>query len=263
MLSIITLLAILVYLAAAYLQFTALKGQRRVSSSIIKGFAASAVTLHAFSVYNVLHQPNGIDLDFFATGSLIAWLVAGIVTLSSLRQAVENLFIGVFPMAALTAALAEWGPSLAAPHHYNGDLIAHILLSILAYSMFTVAAFQAILLSRQVHALKSHHTRGLVSSLPPLQTMERLLFEMLWIAMGLLTASLVTGFMFVDDLFAQHLVHKTVLSIIAWMLYATLLAGRILRGWRSQKAVRWTISAFVFLMLGFFGSKLIVDLLYG
>ncbi|WP_341217702.1 cytochrome C assembly family protein [Neptunomonas phycophila] len=263
MLLISTLLAVLLYLVAATLQWTVLKGNKRTSGFAVRAVATTAVVLHTFSIYHTLHQPNGINLGFFAAGSLIAWLVAVIVTLSSLRQKIDNLFIGVLPMAALAAGLAVWGPELGEPHLYRGGLIFHILLSILAYSMFTVATFQAILLSRQDQALKQHHTRGLVASLPPLQTMERLLFEMLWIAMGLLSASLITGFLFVDDLLAQHLVHKTALSIIAWLLYAVLLWGRLIRGWRSQRAVRWTISGFVILMLGFFGSKLVIDLIYG
>lgn len=89
--------------------------------------------------------------------------------------------------------------------------------------------------------------------------MERLLFELIWIGMALLTASLVSGFIFVDNLFAQHLVHKTVLSIAAWLLYAVLLWGHKVQGWRSQRAVRWTVSGFFLLMLGFFGSKLVLE----
>jgi ABC-type uncharacterized transport system permease subunit len=263
MLLISTLLAVLLYLVAATLQWEVLKGRKHVSTTLIKASATAAVVLHTFSIYHTLHQPNGINLGFFSAGSLIAWLVAVIVTLSSLRQKIDNLFIGVLPMAALAVGLAMWGPTLGEPQLYRGGLIFHILLSILAYSMFTVATFQAILLSLQDQALKQHHTRGLVTSLPPLQTMERLLFEMLWIAMGLLSASLITGFLFVDDLFAQHLVHKTILSIIAWLLYAILLWGRMMRGWRSQQAVRWTITGFIILMLGFFGSKLVLDILYG
>ena len=160
MLLISTLLAVLLYLVAATLQWTVLKGNKRTSGFAVRAVATTAVVLHTFSIYHTLHQPNGINLGFFAAGSLIAWLVAVIVTLSSLRQKIDNLFIGVLPMAALAAGLAVWGPELGEPHLYRGGLIFHILLSILAYSMFTVATFQAILLSRQDQALKQHHTRG-------------------------------------------------------------------------------------------------------
>lgn len=260
MLTLSTLIAVFLYLLAATLQFQALKNQNN-TSALIKFISTLGVILHTFSVYAVLHQPSGINLGFFIAGSLVAWLVAAIVIFSSFRHPIENLFMGVLPLAALTAALSVWGPNLGIAKIYQGGLIVHILLSILAYSIFTVATFQAFLLSKQDQALKQHHTRGLVASLPPLQTMERLMFEMIWIGMILLTASLITGFLFLDNLFAQHLVHKTLLSIMAWILYAILLWGRTVLGWRSHRAVRWAVSGFFLLMLGFFGSKLVLDII--
>ncbi len=260
MLTLSTLFAVFLYLIAATLQFQSLKKQTK-RPVLVKLITAAGVILHTFSVYSVLHQPNGINLGFFIAGSLVAWLVAVVVIISSFRHPIENLFIGVLPMAALNAALSVWGPNLGIAKIYQGGLIVHILLSILAYSVFTIATFQAFLLSKQDQALKLHHTRGLVASLPPLQTMERLLFEMIWIGMILLTASLVTGFLFLDNLFAQQLVHKTLLSIMAWILYAILLWGRTVLGWRSHRAVRWTVSGFFLLMLGFFGSKLVLDII--
>lgn len=261
MLTLCTSFAVLFYLAAGWQQFHALRKGKRPASGLIKGMTALALLLHTFALYKILHQSNGINLGFFISGSLVAWLVALVVLFSSLRQPIDNLFIAVLPMAAVAAALAAFGPELGSARLFDGGLIIHILLSILAYSIFTVATVQAILLARQDQALKQHHTRGLVASLPPLQTMERLLFEMLWIGMFLLTAALISGFFYVENLFAQHLVHKTLLSLLAWLLYGILLWGRAMRGWRSQRAVRWTISAFVILMLGFFGSKLALDLL--
>lgn len=263
MLTITTLLAIILYLSAAMLQYRVLKGQTSGSEIQTKGVSAIAVLLHTGSLYGVLHQPDGINLGFFIAGSLIGWMVAAIVLISSLRQKIENLFIGVFPMAALTAFLSVWGPDLGTAKFYQGGLIIHILLSILAYSIFTIATFQAFMLSKQNQALKQHHTRGLVASLPPLQTMERLLFEVLWTGMILLTASLITGLLFIENIFAQHLVHKTIFSFLAWIIYAVLLWGRFALGWRGYRAVRWTIVGFFLLMIGFFGSKLVVEILYG
>ena len=258
MLPIFTLVAVLLYSAAAFLQWQVLKGLRQPSQSFSKLLGVGGVACHTVAIYLVLHQPGGINLSVLSVGSLISWLVAGIVLLSSLRQNIENLFIGFFPMAAITA-LAAWLTGTGTGKAYDAGLIAHVLLSILAYSIFTIATLQAILLSRQVYALKHHHTRGLVSSLPPLQTMERLLFEMIWTGLILLSASLITGFILFDDLFAQHLVHKTVLSLVAWCLYAILLFGRISFGWRSNTAVRWTLTSFITLALGFFGSKMVIE----
>jgi len=262
MLIITTLVATLCYVIATLLQWRRLStSQNDGRGTPIRLLGAGAFALHGYAVYLLLHQPEGIDLGFFPVGSLIAWVVVGLVLISSLRQKLDNLFIGVFPLAAITALLAMSGFEDAQAKPYSGGLIAHILLSLMAYSLFTVATVQAVLLSRQEAALKHHHTRGLVASLPPLQMMERLLFDTLWAGFILLTASLASGFIFVDNLFAQHLVHKTLLSLFAWSVYAILLGGRHFLGWRGRTAVRWTLGGFALLMLGFFGSKLVLELL--
>jgi ABC-type uncharacterized transport system permease subunit len=90
--------------------------------------------------------------------------------------------------------------------------------------------------------------------------MESLLFQMIATGYALLTLALVTGILFLEDIFAQHLVHKTVLSIIAWLVFGILLWGRWRFGWRGRVAIRWTIGGFIFLMLAYFGSKFVLEL---
>ncbi|KAA0876495.1 cytochrome C assembly family protein [Nitrincola tapanii] len=261
MLSLTTLTASAAYLLASVLQWQYACAKRPDPRLKVLGLAFIAFLLHGASVYQTLHQPQGIDLGVFSVSSLITWLVAALVIGSSLRQRIDNLFIGVFPIATLSLLCAAFIPYSGLIKPYEGGLILHILLSVLAYSIFTLASLQAILLSRQQLALKQHHTRGLVASLPPLQIMERLLFEMLWVGIFLLSAALISGFVFVDDLFAQHLVHKTLLSLAAWLIFALLLAGHHFLGWRGQTALRWTLSGFILLMLGFFGSKIVLELI--
>ena len=77
----------------------------------------------------------------------------------------------------------------------------------------------------------------------------------------LLTAALISGFMFLEDMFAQRLVHKTFLSITAWAVFGILLWGRFKWGWRGQKALIWTLVGFVVLMLAYFGSKFVLELI--
>jgi len=121
----------------------------------------------------------------------------------------------------------------------------------------SLAMFQALLLSLQDHQLKHKHPSGLIRNFPPLQTMESLLFGFLWAGWVVLSLSLLSGWLFFEDLFAQHLVHKTVLSCIAWVVFAVLLWGRHQLGWRGHKAIRWTLAGFCLLMLAYFGSKLV------
>jgi len=120
-----------------------------------------------------------------------------------------------------------------------------------------------VLLAIQDYHLRNRHPGGFIRSLPPLQTMEALLFEMILAGFILLTMALLTGFTFLEDMFAQHLAHKTILSIIAWLVFGTLLWGRFRSGWRGQKALIWTLAGFLVLMLAYFGSKFVVEMVLG
>ena len=146
-------------------------------------------------------------------------------------------------------------------HTHNWQMSVHILSSIIAFSLLNIAALQAVLLAIQDQQLKSHPPKYFIQSLPPLQTMESLLFQMLGTGLFFLTIALVSGFIFIEDLFAQHLVHKTVLSIIAWLIFSSLLIGRLRYGWRGKTAVRWTLTGFILLLLAYFGSKLVLEII--
>jgi len=137
----------------------------------------------------------------------------------------------------------------------------HILSSIIAFSLLTIAAFQSLLLALQNRQLKSRNPGRLMLAFPPLQAMESLLFQMISAGVFFLSISLLSGFIFIEDLFAQHLVHKTILSIIAWVIFSSLLIGRKRYGWRGKKAIRLTLYGFVSLLLAYFGSKLMLELI--
>jgi len=140
-------------------------------------------------------------------------------------------------------------------------VIIHIFSSLLAYSLLSISAFQAVFLAVQDYQL--HHKRPgwVMQRLPPLQVMETLLFQIMALGVILLTISLFSGFWFLSDIFAQHLVHKTVLSIIAWWVFIILLWGHWQYGWRGRIAIYWSLSGFFFLMLAYFGSKFVLELI--
>ena len=97
--------------------------------------------------------------------------------------------------------------------------------------------------------------------MPPLRNMEAILFEVILIGFIVLTISLASGLVFLDNMFAQHLAHKTILSILAWLVFLTLLIGHWRLGWRGRTAVRWTLGGFVSLMMAYFGSKFALEIL--
>lgn len=223
--------------------------------------AIFAVTIHAFLLNQVIYPVGeSINLGFFIAFSLISWLVSIQILISCLYRPLESLGIIMFPVSGIASLLTMLSPAPQPVSGISNQFIqGHIMISVIAYSLIMLSALQAIALAYQDHAIRSHHPGGFIRFLPPLHDMETLLFQMLGFGFIFLTTSLLSGFFFVEDLFAQHLVHKTVLSIIAWIIMGTLLFGRYKFGWRGKIAIRWTLTAFVFIMLAYFGTKLVLE----
>jgi ABC-type uncharacterized transport system permease subunit len=226
------------------------------------GLAYAGLTLHTWLLYMVLFSQAGLNLGFFNALSLAAWTVVASLLLSSLTKPIENLGLVILPLAGLSVLLDMFYPSTPfLAENTSWVLKLHVLLSMLAYSLLTLASVQAGLLWVQDSYLRGRKPGGFVRALPPLMTMEALMFEMIGIGFILLTLALLSGFAFLDNMFAQHVVHKTVLSVVAWLVFGGLLLGRRLWGWRGRKAISWTLTGFGILILAYFGSKLVLELI--
>jgi len=221
-----------------------------------------AVFLHFAFTFGTSHQQDSFNFNIFNTASLISSLVAFLLLLATINKPVEKLGLAIFPLAALLQMLTLLFPEKSLTIQIdNWQMSAHILSSIIAFSLLNIAALQAILLAIQEQQLRNHPPKKFIQTLPPLQTMESLLFQMIATGLVFLTLSLVTGFIFIEDLFAQHLAHKTILAIVAWITFSSLLVGKIRYGWRGQTAVKWTLAGFSLLLLAYFGSKLALELI--
>ncbi|OCR23245.1 cytochrome C assembly protein [Pseudomonas syringae] len=253
-----SLAAACLYAAATIYQGLRLSQGTKADKRLLCLLGTLAVIAHATGLFSQLVRPIGLGLDFFSAASLIAVAVIALTLLATARIPVENLLVLLFPLGLATVLLAQFAPTgTVQPIDEEPGILSHILLSILAYGMFTIAMFQALLLLVQDHQLKHKHPSGLIKNFPPLQTMESLLFGFLWAGWSLLSLSLISGWLFVENLFAQHLVHKTLLACLAWIVFSVLLWGRNRLGWRGHKAIRWTLGGFCLLMLAYFGSKLV------
>lgn len=250
------------YIFVAFLQARRSATRSATGAGPIYGLAAAAIMLHGYAAIAGLYSPEGVNFGLFRAGSLIFWLMNIGLLLSLLRRPLQNLMVVLFPVSAATVLIATVMPGSASPvENLSGGLILHIATSVLAYAALTIAACQAATVAVQDYLLRHRHTQGLVRLLPPLQLMESMLFEIVWVGLILLTVAIGSGFIFVEDFFAQSLVHKTVLTIFAWLLFATLLWGRHRRGWRAQTAVRFTLGGFAALMLGYAGSKFVLEMI--
>ncbi|ORU90341.1 MAG: ABC transporter permease [Cycloclasticus sp. symbiont of Poecilosclerida sp. M] len=223
--------------------------------------ACIALTLHAGLIIGQYTANEGMAYDFFNMLSLVFLVIGALFVSSAFNKPIESLAIIVFPFSA-AVVLSNLGNTglIEQEQGFGWEIQSHILLSVLAYSLLTVAAFQAVMLSFQEKQLHNRHPTHFIRSLPPLQIMEGLLFQTVGLGVFLLTFSLATGFIFLEDIFAQHLVHKTALSISAWVIFSTLLWGRGHFGWRGQTAIKWTYSGYFLLLLAYFGSKFVLQL---
>ena len=268
-----TLLAILTYLAVAFVLaarlFARLPAEHRLArlnKTWLLLIAAVGALLHASVLYTNIFSTaaGGLNFGFFNAISLMTWLAAALLLLTAISKPVESLGVVILPSAAVALALELM---FSATHILltadAAELRYHIVISILAYSMLSIAALQSVVLWVQNNSLRAKHPGGFIRTFPPMETMESLLFQMIAVGFVFLTLSLLTGLPQIDNMFAQHQAHKTILSIIAWCFFAVLLWGRLRFGWRGRTAVRWALSGFVVLLLAYFGVKLVKELLLG
>lgn len=223
--------------------------------------AGMALLLHGATHYLAWRASGSTDLHFFAALSLAALGMAILTAVVGASGRMRALGVVVFPVAALALlAYALYGHA-SKPEPLDWRLLLHAWLALLAYATLAIAAVLAIFLWAQERALRRREFHRWLRALPPLTQLETLLFRTITAGFILLGAALLTGVLFVDDLLAQHLVHKTVLSVLSWLAFGALLLGRWRRGWRGATAVRWTLAAMALLVLAFFGSKFVLELL--
>jgi|TARA_B110000259_G_scaffold54227_1_gene63933 ABC-type uncharacterized transport system permease subunit len=255
-------LSIFLYCLSAFLIFSQLQYDSNKTLlqprwlSLMPAFIG--LIFHANSLYQSIWHPAGLDLGLFATFSLITWLISIQILLSCVFRQIETLGIVMFPLAGLASLVSSMTPATSEQLIVvtNGTIQGHIMISVIAYSLIMLSAVQATLLAYQDRAIRDHNPGGFIRHIPPIHDMETLLFQLLGFGFIFLSGSLLTGFLYLEDIFAQHQAHKTMLSLVAWFILGTLLFGRLQFGWRGKTAVRWTLSSFTLLMIGFFGSKL-------
>jgi ABC-type uncharacterized transport system permease subunit len=230
--------------------------------------------LHSYLLYASLFAATELRFGFSQALSVTLWLTVLIYWLESLIYDVKGMQALVLPLAAVCALLPAFFPGPATPAYTQTFIFRmHLLVAMLAYSLFTIAALHATLmtlLERRLHAGKpaGPSGRSLVgpwASLPPLMTLETLLFRILTLGFVLLSLTLVSGFVFSEELFgkAARVNHKTVFGVISWIIFAALLVGRHGWGWRGRTALRWTLAGFTALLLAYVGSMFVLQVILG
>jgi len=262
------LLGIGFYLAAAALLWRRLESMQEDSGKRDLRKPAGILGLigllcHGITVAPGLFAANGLALGITAASSLVAAIIIALYLVAYIMKPVANLGLILFPIAALAvfAHLAAPGSTVAVQTTTLAAL--HIAVSLLAYGFLAIAAAQGALLLFEEHLLKAHQPGGIMRALPPLQAVETLMFQLIVIGFLLLTLTLVSGIFFSEEVFNQpfRFSHHIVLSIGGWVVYAVLLVGRWRLGWRGRVASSWALTAFGLLLLAYFGTKFVSEII--
>jgi ABC-type uncharacterized transport system permease subunit len=220
----------------------------------------AAVAIQAVILFRLITAPQGDAFSLSNSAAITSCIAASLVIGISFFKPTQSMIMFAYPAALVSLIiLLTADPHQAQNIQTNKGILAHISLSILAYSILLLAAIQALLVSIQNKNLKHHGHTKMTSKLPPLLVMENILFDLLKAGTLLLAAAIAIGLVFVDDFLAQRLAHKTFFSILALMVFTTLWFGRARYGWRGAFASRMTLWGTSFLIVGFFGSKLVLE----
>lgn len=229
---------------------------------------AAGLVTHAVAIGWALFAggEGGINIGFSHAISLIVWLtMISYILVGNDWRLTRLATLYLAPIAALAASMVVWLPSYVWIS-YEGAQAAfalHIVVAILAYALYTVAALHAVLILFLHKQLLAGNIGDEQRDLPPLMRIEKLMFQLLWIAFAMLTATMLSGVFFSELLFGKafQVNHKTVFSVMSWFVLGGLLAGRFIAGWRGRLAVRWTLIGFVMLLLSYVGSKFVLEVI--
>ena len=253
--------SVILYVLAAWSMLRSVSRPRYSALAWVS--AALALLAHCIGLMHSLRAYGPWMLDLRAATSLLGWTLGMLGCVVGTERRSRVLASILLLSAGVGAAFTGGSPHFNLIEPGSWEMTAHVLLSMGAAALLFAAAVTAILLLVLDRQLRSRRLANLPGSLPPIDQLETILFRLIGAGFALLTLALLTGFVFVTNLFAQHLVHKTVLSVIAWILFAVLLAGRARFGWRGRTAVRWTLFGFALLVLAYFGSKFVLETVLG
>jgi len=256
--------AFLLYAALAFHFWRTRWGGR--SSPRIGRWERSAIlvpfALHTWMVYDLLFAQTALRFGFGQALSVMLWLSVLLYWIESLFFHLEGMQAPILAIAAVCAPLPALFPGLEIPANTHSAVFrVHLALAMTAYGLFTIAALHALLMTLMERRLHGGAVAGPLAALPPLLTMERLLFRVIFAGFAFLTLTLATGMVFSETLFgrAMRFDHKTVFAFVSWFIFGALLTGRYLYGWRGRVALRWTLAGFVALLLAYVGSRFVLE----
>lgn len=256
----LNILAITSYIAGTCLQMFSLVNQRNYYR-LWQACALSAISCHAYLLYIWIDIGVGQNLTLANLISLAAWLISLATLIFATSKPITYLSLFIFPLTCLTIFFAATFPTqhiIQTGNHLKQ--LVHIVTSIITFSIFACAGIQAVLLAVQQKLLRHKEVSGFVFRLPPLETMEQLLFQMIGFGFVVLSIVLITSIVFFQNSVFTLFLGKTIVTILAWLVFTVLLIGRHFFGWRGKKAIYCTLSGAILLTFTYC-SMMITELL--
>ncbi|TKC90945.1 inner membrane protein YpjD [Trinickia terrae] len=234
-----------------------------------------ALLVHGLLLHMTIFPQNAMVFGFAFALSAMFWLGAGIYWIESFFFPLDGLRLLVLPLACVASLLPlAFGGVRVLSYAAAPMFKLHFLIANVAYGLFAIAALHAVLMlfaERRLHAMRGAARRGngdgwlssWLDTLPPLLTLEKLLFRLISAGFVLLTLTLLSGILFSEQLVdrAIKLDHKTVFAILSWLMFGALLTARKVSGWRGRAALRWVLASFVALLLAYVGSRFVFEVL--
>ena len=259
----ITILLLYLLAAAAFAMSRLPRFEPRTTALVTAAFACSilGIVIHATTLHAEIYPPGGLNLSIASSLSLLGLQLALIGLIGALQPVLRGMTAGMLVLAALACVQLAFFPAPATGSGFAWQLQAHIMVAMFAYGLLSVGALVAVYALVQDRRLRSGRFSAINHLFAPLETTEKLLFGIAAAGFTGLVIAVSSGFMFVEDLFAQHLVHKTVLSLLALLLFGILVAGRVFAGWRGRRAVYLYLWGFAILCLAYFGTRFVLEIL--
>ena len=220
------------------------------------------LALHGWLLHQTMFAAPELRFGFAPALSAMLWLAVLIYWIESLFFALVGMQPLVLGTAAVVAGLPLWFPGRLIPHSDSPGFKLHLVLAIVAYSVFTIAVLHAVLMAI-ADRLLHNKMKGPLTGLPPLLTIETMFFRLVAAAFVLLTLTLATGMTLSESMFGRvmRFNHETVFAVLSWITFAVLLWGRLARGWRGRTALRWTIAGFVMVVLANIGTAFVLEVI--
>lgn len=260
--------AVLLYLLAAlpglWRQVTAPELLLRLSSAALLGGFVLHLLLLVIDISGFGQAVPGARLGFGPVLSMTVWLVIAVHTVESRLVPLPAVRVVLALMGALVVGVAATFPGEA---KVLSSALAplHFVLGVGSYGLFGAAVLHAVMLDAAERRLRAgaggaaQPGAGRAMGMPLLQ-LERLTFRFVEAGFAVLTATLLLG---VVTTVGWRFDHKIAFSLMAWGVFAALLVGRRLRGWRGRRATRWLYAGTVLLLLAYAGTRFVWEVLLG